>query len=167
MTSTARDVLATLPGGVTVVRATEDDIPAIVAMLLDDGIGKSRETDPADPRYHKAFAEISADHQQLLVVAIDQAGVSCGTMQLTIVPGLSRRGSSRAIVEAVRIAGSHRGSGLGTAFMQWAIEYSRGRGANLVQLTTDQRRVDAHRFYQRLGFVGSHLGMKLVLEQPE
>lgn len=165
--TTAREELATLPGGATIVRAVEDDIPAIVAMLIDDGIGKSREAPPSDPRYHKAFDAVSADPHQLLAIVKDATGTPCGTLQLTLIPGLSRMGSSRVIVEAVRIANSHRGTGLGTEVMQWAIEHSRSWGANLVQLTTDQRRTDAHRFYQRLGFVGSHLGMKLILEQPE
>lgn len=167
MTAPAREFLTTLPGGVTVCRAVQTDIPAIVAMLVDDGIGKSREADPADPRYHNAFVEICADPRQLLVIAVEPAGTACGTLQLTVIPGLSRMGSTRVIVEAVRIAASQRGTGLGTQLMHWVIDYCRSQGANLVQLTTDQRRVDAQRFYQRLGFVGSHLGMKLALEQPE
>ncbi len=141
-------------------RATESDVPAIVAMLADDPLGARRES-PGDPAYAAAFAEIDADPRQLLAVA-ERAGEVVGTLQLTFIPGLSRRGASRALIEAVRVRSDQRGGGLGRRLATWAIEISRERGAAVVQLTTDASRVDAHRFYERLGFVASHVGMKLV-----
>ncbi len=93
----------------------------------------------------------------------EQDGQIVGTMQLSFLPGLARRGALRAQIEAVRVAQSQRGSGLGAAMMGWAIEEARRRGCALVQLTTDKSRTDAHRFYARLGFVATHEGMKLAL----
>ena len=93
----------------------------------------------------------------------ERNGELIGTLQLTIIPGLSRQGSSRGLVEAVRVAASARGSGLGTTLMEWSIEESRARGCTLVQLTSDKTRTDAHRFYDRLGFTNSHEGFKLKL----
>lgn len=86
-----------------------------------------------------------------------------GTLQLTVVPGLSRRGATRSIVEGVRIHAAERGSGLGTRLIEWAIEESRRQNCQLVQLTSDNTRTDAHRFYERLGFTASHVGFKLAL----
>ena len=142
-------------------RATADDVPAIVAMLADDPLGAKRES-PGDPVYVAAFAEIDADPRQFLAVAVLDDEV-VGTMQLTFIPGLSRRGATRALIEAVRVRADQRGSGLGRRLAEWAISTSRERGAAMVQLTTDASRTDAHRFYERLGFVASHVGMKLVL----
>ena len=141
-------------------RATAGDIPAIVAMLADDPLGAKRES-PGDPVYAAAFAEIDADPRQLLAVAVVDDQVA-GTLQLTFIPGLSRRGATRALIEAVRVRADQRGSGLGRRLAEWAISTSRDRGAAMVQLTTDASRTDAHRFYERLGFVASHVGMKLV-----
>ncbi len=101
------------------------------------------------------------DPNQLLAVADDGAVVGC--MQISFIPGLSRRGMWRGQIESVRIAASHRGAGLGRRFFEWAISRCRDRGCGLVQLTTDASRADAARFYQSLGFVGSHTGMKLPL----
>ncbi len=130
-------------------------------MLADDPLGARRES-PGDPAYAAAFAEIDADPRQYLAVAV--AGESVvGTLQLTFIPGLSRRGATRALIEAVRVRSDQRGSGLGRRLAQWAIATSREHGAAMVQLTTDASRVDAHRFYERLGFVASHVGMKLAL----
>jgi GNAT superfamily N-acetyltransferase len=141
-------------------RATAEDVPAIVAMLTDDPLGARRES-PGDPAYAAAFAEIDADPRQYLAVAA--AGESVvGTLQLTLIPGLSRRGSTRALIEAVRVRADQRGSGLGRRLAEWAIATSREQGAAMVQLTTDASRADAHRFYERLGFVASHVGMKLI-----
>ena len=150
--------------GVTFRRARAGDLAAIVALLADDPLGRQRE-EPADPAansYRGAFAAIEADANQLLAVAEDDHQV-VGTLQLTFIPGLARKGAWRGQIEAVRIAASHRGSGLGRAMFQWAVAECRGRGCRLVQLTTDKTRADAHRFYERLGFVGSHLGYKLAL----
>ncbi|MBV2151594.1 GNAT family N-acetyltransferase [Kitasatospora sp. SUK 42] len=141
-------------------RATEDDLPAIVAMLADDPLGATRESPDDLGPYRTAFARIDGDPHQHLVVA-DRAGRTVGTLQLTIVPGLSRKGATRAIIEAVRIHADERGSGLGSELIRWAVERSRELGADLVQLTSDATRTDAHRFYERLGFEASHLGFKL------
>ncbi|MER7580280.1 GNAT family N-acetyltransferase [Kitasatospora sp. NPDC097691] len=144
----------------TIRRATEADLPAIVAMLADDPLGATRESPDDLTAYRTAFARIDGDPHQHLVVA-DRAGRTVGTLQLTVVPGLSRQGSTRTIIEAVRIHADERGNGLGTVLIEWAVERSRELGADLVQLTSDATRTDAHRFYERLGFVPSHLGFKL------
>jgi GNAT superfamily N-acetyltransferase len=148
---------------VVIRRATSDDLPAIIAMLADDPLGATRES-PADlTPYQRAFEAIEADPNQVLVVA-DRNGEAIGTLQLTIVPGLSRQGASRGLVEAVRIAVSARSTGLGTTLMEWSIEEARTRGCTMVQLTSDKTRTDAHRFYtDRLGFTNSHEGFKLSL----
>ncbi|GAA0696310.1 GNAT family N-acetyltransferase [Kitasatospora atroaurantiaca] len=138
------------------------DLPAIVAMLADDPIGAKRESPDDLTPYEQAFARLAADPHQHLVVAVRE-GRTVGTLQLSLIPGLSRRGSTRTIIEAVRIDATERGSGLGTELIEWAIDTSRTLGANLVQLTSDATRTDAHRFYERLGFVASHLGFKLAL----
>lgn len=141
---------------------TEADLPAVVAMLADDQLGSVRETpDDLEP-YRAAFARITADPNQHLVVA-ERAGRTVGTLQLTVVPGLSRRGMTRTIIEAVRIRTDERGNGLGTAMIEWAVGRSRELGAELVQLTSDASRTDAHRFYERLGFTRSHAGFKRAL----
>ncbi|GAA3785914.1 GNAT family N-acetyltransferase [Sphaerisporangium flaviroseum] len=134
----------------------------IVAMLADDPIAAAREGDPSDETYLTAFQAIDADPRQELVVA-EVDGEVVGTMQLTFIPGLSRRGGERALVEAVRVAASARGMGLGRAMMRWAIDRARERGCRMVQLTSDRARADAHRFYTSLGFVDSHVGFKLSL----
>ncbi|MFH8749391.1 GNAT family N-acetyltransferase [Streptomyces rimosus] len=143
-------------------RASEDDLPAIVAMLADDPLGATRETPDDLAPYRTAYERLAADPNQHLVVAVrDDRPV--GTLQLTVVPGLSRRGSSRSIIEAVRVHSDERGNGLGTRLIEWAVEESRALGCRLVQLTSDATRIDAHRFYERLGFEASHLGFKLQL----
>jgi GNAT superfamily N-acetyltransferase len=142
-------------------RATHEDLPALVALLAADPLGRSREADGEDlAPYRRAFEAIDADPAHLLVVATD-AGRVVGTMQLTFLPGLARRGALRAQIEAVRVHEDHRGQGLGAGMFAWAIEEARRRGCALVQLTTDKSRTDAHRFYERLGFVASHEGLKL------
>ncbi|MFJ4092849.1 GNAT family N-acetyltransferase [Kitasatospora sp. NPDC089913] len=146
----------------TIRRATGDDLPAIVAMLADDPLGATRESPDDLTPYLAAFERIDADPHQHLVVA-ERAGRTVGTLQLTVVPGLSRKGATRTVIEGVRVHGDERGSGLGTELIEWAIERSRELDAQLVQLTSDITRTDAHRFYERLGFVPSHLGFKLAL----
>jgi GNAT superfamily N-acetyltransferase len=141
-------------------RAVAADVPAIVSMLADDPLGASRER-PGDPSYAEAFAEIDADPRQVLVAAVAGDEV-VGTLQLTFIPGLSRLGSTRALIEAVRVRADQRGGGLGGDLIRWAVETARARGAALVQLTTDASRKDAHRFYERLGFEATHVGMKLI-----
>ena len=147
---------------VTIRRARRDDVGAIVAMLADDPLGAQRE-EPGDPAYLAAFDLLDADPNQLLVVA-ELAGEPVGTLQLTFIAGLSRRGATRAQIEAVRVRADQRGSGLGGTLVRWAVDTARDRGCALVQLTTDASRVDAHRFYERLGFRASHIGMKLALD---
>lgn len=142
--------------------AVEEDLPAIVAMLADDPLGMTRESPDDLSPYVAAFERLAGDPNQHVVVAV-RAGRVVGTLQLTIVPGLSRKGSTRSIIEGVRVHEDERGSGLGTRFVEWAIEQSRAENCNLVQLTSDMARTDAHRFYERLGFTGSHLGFKLQL----
>ena len=151
-------------GEVTFRRATAADVPAIVALLADDVLGAQREQ-PGDPAYLAAFEAIAADPHQWLVVA-QRDGAVVGTLQLTVIPGLSHRGMSRALVEAVRVAASERGSGLGTSLLEWAVERARELGCGLVQLTSNASRTDAHRFYERLGFEASHTGFKLALNPP-
>ena len=143
-------------------RAQREDIDAIVHMLADDQLGATRD-DPGDLEpYLRAFGEIDADPNQLLmVVAFDDKPV--GTLQLTIIPGLARRGALRGQIEAVRIHADHRGTGLGADLVRWAIDESRRRGCALVQLTSDTSRTEAHRFYERLGFAPSHTGFKLKI----
>ena len=140
------------------------DIPAIVAMLADDPLGSQREITgtPLDARYIAAFEAIDADANQRLVVVTDNDEV-IGTLQLTFIPGIARMGAWRGQIEAVRIAAHRRDSGLGQKMFEWAIAQCRTRGCNLVQLTTDKTRADAHRFYDKLGFVASHEGYKLAL----
>ncbi|WP_069171593.1 GNAT family N-acetyltransferase [Streptomyces griseus] len=138
------------------------DLPAIVAMLADDPLGAQRESPDDLTPYHAAFRRLADDPNQHLVVAAREERV-VGTLQLTVVPGLSRRGATRSIVEAIRIHADERGGGLGTQLIQWAVDESRRQGCQLVQLTSDASRTDAHRFYERLGFTASHVGFKLTL----
>jgi len=143
-------------------KATKDDVPAIVALLADDLLGEQRES-PADlTPYLAAFDRIAADpHQHLLIAFRD--GQPAGTLQLTIIGGLGRKGTTRALIEAVRVRSDLRGHGLGSELILDAIDRARREGARIVQLTSDAAREEAHRFYERLGFVNSHAGFKLDL----
>ncbi|OHV77400.1 GNAT family N-acetyltransferase [Rhizobium sp. LCM 4573] len=143
-------------------KARHDDLPAIIGLLADDALGQSREvvSDPVDARYEQAFAAIEADANQLLVVAVDGNDGVVGCLQLSFIPGLSRTGMWRGQIESVRIASSQRGGGLGSALIEWAVERAAERGCGLVQLTSDKARPDAIRFYEKLGFVASHEGLK-------
>ncbi|MFJ5260636.1 GNAT family N-acetyltransferase [Streptomyces sp. NPDC088387] len=149
-------------GDLVIRRATAEDLPAIVGMLADDPVGAQRESPDDLTPYVAAFERIVADPNQHLVVAVRENQV-VGTLQLTLVPGLSRQGATRSIIESVRIHADERGSGLGTQFIEWAVDESRRQGCQLVQLTSDASRTDAHRFYTRLGFEASHVGFKLQL----
>lgn len=144
-------------------RAREGDLPAILGLLVDDRLGAARDSLDELAPYQRAFAQIDADPQQLLAVAEDEAGRVVGTLQLTFIPGLSRGGALRGQIEAMRVASSLRGRGIGAEMIGWAVEQCRRRGCAMVQLTTDRSRTDAHRFYDRLGFEASHLGYKMVL----
>ena len=142
--------------------ATADDIPAIVDMLADDPLGATRES-PADlAPYLAALERIAASPSERLMVAVLD-GKPVGTMQINIVHGFSQRGMTRAIIQSVRVHKNLRGQGLGSQLMRWAIAESRGAGARQVQLSSDDSRTDAHRFYERLGFTGSSRGFKMSL----
>ncbi|WP_329005780.1 GNAT family N-acetyltransferase [Kribbella sp. NBC_00709] len=147
---------------VLIRRATAADVGPIVTMIADDQLGATRESADDLTPYLAAFEQIDADPNQLLVVA-ERNDEVIGTLQLTFIPGLSRRGSTRGLIEAVRVAAPARGAGLGTTLIQWAIEESRTRGCTMVQLTSDKSRTNAHRFYTTLGFTNSHEGFKLKL----
>lgn len=146
-------------------RTTFEDLAAIVGLLADDPLGKAREGLAGDEDlqpYRRAFRLLDSDPAQLLVVAkVGNEVVS--TMQLSFIPGLARRGALRAQIEAVRVGERYRSQGLGAAMFEWAIAEAQQRGCALVQLTTDKARTEAHRFYDRLGFVASHEGLKLQL----
>ncbi|TWV32509.1 GNAT family N-acetyltransferase [Streptomyces misionensis] len=149
-------------GDLEIRAATADDLPAIIGMLADDPLGAQRES-PDDPApYQAALKRLDADPNQHLVVAVRDGRV-IGTLQLTTIPGLSHRGATRGLIEAVRIHADERGSGLGTELIQWAVDTARRLDCRMVQLTSDKSRPDAHRFYERLGFTASHEGFKLRL----
>lgn len=142
--------------------ATAEDLPDIVAMLADDPLGAQRESPSDLTPYTVAFERLARDPNQHVIVAVS-SGRIVGTLQLTVIPGLSRRGATRSIIEGVRVHSEERGSGLGSQLIEWAVEESRRQGCQLVQLTSDATRTDAHRFYERLGFEASHLGFKMSL----
>ena len=148
--------------GLSARRAERADLPRLLDLLADDMLGKNREgvgsDDPVDVR---PFDSIDADPNQTLLVATLACAV-VGMLQLTFIPGLSRRGTWRANIEAVRLASSLRG--VGSWLIAQALETARARGCGLAQLTSDKRRTEAHRFYGRLGFDASHVGYKRVLE---
>lgn len=146
-------------------RAKTDDLPAIVNLIAADPLGATRDGAKAAgdlAAYQRAFQVIDSDPAHVLIVAESGHDV-VATMQLSFIPGLARRGALRAQIEAVRVHETYRGRGLGAAIFAWAINEARQRGCALVQLTTDKSRTSAHRFYERLGFVASHEGMKLAL----
>lgn len=158
--------------------AKREDVPAIVALLADDILGADRETAQVDDAYWVAFEQIQSDPRSRLIVADANGGAPsggapngktdpgqpvAGTLQLNLLPGLSRHGMLRAQIEGVRIAAPHRGQGLGRTMIEWAIGQAREQGCGLVQLTSDKHRLDAVRFYESLGFKASHEGLKLSL----
>lgn len=149
---------------IMVREAREGDLPAIVAMLADDPLGRTRERaeTPLPGAYGEAFAAIQAQAGNCVLVAESQARI-LGCLQLMILPGLSHMGMTRAEIEGVRVASDQRGRGLGAVLLGAAIERARAAGCGLVQLTTNAAREDARRFYERLGFTASHVGMKLDL----
>jgi GNAT superfamily N-acetyltransferase len=148
----------------TARRAQRADLPRLLELLADDVLGRQREVPAAgDPAYARAFDAIESDANQMLLVG-ELGNRIVGMLQLTFIPGLSRRGAWRANVEAVRVDSALRGRGVGRWLMERAIGIARERGCRLVQLTSDRQRTDAHRFYAGLGFKDSHLGYKLALE---
>jgi len=149
----------------TIRPARRADLPSIIALLAADDLGRGRErpAEPLDPRYEAAFAAIEADPNHSQVV-VERDGQLIGCLQLSFIPGVSRFGGWRGQIEGVRVAADQRNAGVGRTMIVWAVDQCRARGCDLVQLTTDARRVDAQRFYGSLGFVASHVGMKLTLE---
>lgn len=143
-------------------RATAEDVPALVAMYADDPLGAGRETPDDLAPYLEAYRRLAQDPNHYLMVA-ERSGKVVGTLQLTVIPGLSRRGTTRSVIEGVRVHSDERGSGLGSRLVRWAVEESGRQGCRLVQLTSDATRTDARRFYERLGFTASHIGFKLQL----
>ena len=146
-------------------QAKLNDLSEIVRMLADDFLGSSRERFeyPLPETYIKAFQELNVEKNNQLIVAEKNDGV-VGTMQITFIPSISFQGGKRAMIESVRVDERFRGQGIGREMMFWAIERAREEGCISIQLTTNSERRDAHRFYESLGFAGSHLGMKLKLK---
>jgi ribosomal protein S18 acetylase RimI-like enzyme len=147
---------------ISIRRARCDDVGAIVGMLADDPLGRARERieDPLPASYFDAFDRVDRDPNLALVVA-EEEGAVVGCLQLCILPGLSSQGASRALIEDVRVATHRRSRGIGEQLVQWAVSEARARNCKLVELLTHQTRVDAQRFYERLGFQRSHIGMTI------
>lgn len=145
---------------VSIRPARREDVAAIVAMLADDRLGSARERveDPLPAAYYEAFALVERDENLQLVVA-ESEGRVVGCLQLAILPGISSQGGMRGLLEDVRVASDCRSRGIGEQLVQWAVAEAKARGCNLVELLTHQTRTDAQRFYKRLGFTSSHVGM--------
>jgi ribosomal protein S18 acetylase RimI-like enzyme len=145
--------------------ATRADLPSIVRLLADDELGSQRERfeNPLPQAYYVAFEQINNDPNHELIVA-ELNGEVMGTLHLILIPSISFQGSLRAQIESVRVDKNYQNRGIGSEMMQWTNKRARERGAHVVQLTTHQSRADAHRFYERLGFKRSHLGMKMSLK---
>ncbi|GLR87076.1 GNAT family N-acetyltransferase [Bradyrhizobium iriomotense] len=146
---------------ISIRRARREDVAAIVAMLADDHLGRTRERleEPLPESYLAAFDAVDKNPGLTLVVAVDGTGRVVGCLQLAILPGLSSQGGSRGLLEDVRVASDCRSRGIGEQLVQWAVAEARAKGCNLVELLTHQSRIDAQRFYKRLGFTASHVGM--------
>jgi ribosomal protein S18 acetylase RimI-like enzyme len=146
---------------VSIRRARRDDVAAIVAMLADDRLGRARERldDPLPASYFRGFEAVERDPNLVLVVAETDEGRVVGCLQLAVLPGLSSQGASRGLLEDVRVASDCRSRGIGEQLVQWAVAEARDKGCNLVELLTHSSRLDAQRFYKRLGFAPSHVGM--------
>ena len=145
--------------------ATRADLPAIVRMLADDDLGSQRERveNPLPDSYYSTFEQINNDlNHELIVAELD--GDVIGTLHLMFLPSVSFQGGLRAQIESVRVDKRFQSQGIGSEMIKWSMERAKERGAHVVQLTTHKSRVDAHRFYERLGFKGTHLGMKLSLK---
>ncbi|MET3969705.1 MULTISPECIES: GNAT family N-acetyltransferase [Bradyrhizobium] len=145
---------------VSIRPARREDVAAIVAMLADDHLGRARERveDPLPESYYQAFEQVARDQNLTLVVA-ESEGRVVGCLQLAILPGISTQGGIRGLLEDVRVASDCRSRGIGEQLVQWAVAEAKARGCNLVELLTHQTRTDAQRFYKRLGFAASHVGM--------
>ena len=143
-------------------RATREDVPAMVAMLADDALGGPREhlADPLPEAYYAGFDAVQATPNILLMVA-EQSGDIVGCFQLCFLPGISSQGATRALIEDVRVATRCRGQGIGELLLRWAMDEARRRGCKVFELLTHETRIDAQRFYKRLGFAASHVGMTI------
>lgn len=148
---------------IVIRRARRDDVEAIVRMLANDPLGGPRERieAPLPPAYFEAFAVIEGEPRVMLMVAEDGVGAVVGCLQLCILPGLSSQGASRGLIEDVRVAAHLRSQGIGERLVRWAISEARERDCRLIELFTHRTRIDAQRFYRRLGFEPSHVGMTL------
>ncbi|WGR95275.1 GNAT family N-acetyltransferase [Bradyrhizobium sp. ISRA443] len=153
----------TAPSSVTIRRARREDLATIVGMLADDPLGSARERieDPLPQSYYQAFERVDRDPNLQLVVAVDGDGTVIGCLQLAVLPGVSSQGGSRGLLEDVRVAKHCRSRGIGEQLVQWAVAEARAKGCMLVELLTQHTRVDAQRFYERLGFARSHVGMTI------
>jgi ribosomal protein S18 acetylase RimI-like enzyme len=148
---------------ITIRPARRDDVGIIVGMLADDPLGRARERleDPLPASYFRAFEALEQASNIQLVVAEEGGGAVVGCLQLCILPGLSSQGASRGLIEDVRVAMPYRSRGIGEQMVQWAVTEARAKGCKLVELFTHNTRVDAQRFYRRLGFQPTHVGMML------
>ncbi len=148
---------------ISIRRARRSDVEAIVRMLADDPLGSGRERieQPLPSSYFSAFEAVDHDPHIQLAVAEDHDGAVVGCLELCILPGLSSQGASRGLIEDVRVAAHCRSRGIGEKMVQWAVAEARARGCKLVELLTHHSRADAQRFYKRLGFQPSHVGMTL------
>jgi len=147
---------------VTFRYARAGDVGAIVALLADDELGAGREGGAEDADYARAWAAVEADPGTEVLVA-ERGGAVVGCVQITVTPGLSRRGACRATFEGIRVSRDARGAGVGAAMLGRAIEIARERGCVIAQLTSDRSREEAHTFYERLGFEATHVGFKMLL----
>jgi GNAT superfamily N-acetyltransferase len=150
---------------VTLRDARRDEVPLIVAMLADDALGSTRDqvVDPLPAAYYSAFDAIAASRDNRLLIA-DLDGEVVGSLQITFIPSLSKVGATKMLVEQVRVVGPRRGTGIGREIMAAVVALARTRRCKSVELASHRTRTDAHRFYARLGFVASHVGMKLALD---
>ncbi|MBB5514637.1 GNAT superfamily N-acetyltransferase [Rubricella aquisinus] len=149
---------------VTFRDASEGDLPALVAMLADDDLGAGREdtSAPLNPAYLDAFLAIDRSPDQLIIVADTEAGI-VGSYQLSFLPGLAYQGAWRGQIESVRVARPYRGQGYGSQMIEHALPLCRARGCKILQLSAHLDRTDAHRFYERIGFIRTHASFKLAL----
>lgn len=153
-----------MTGDAIIIRpAKRADVVAIVKMLADDHLGQNRERieQPLPESYYKAFDAIQRAHHIQMMVAEDRDGQVVGCLQLALLPGLSSQGASRGLIEDVRVVSDRRGQGVGERLVRWAIGEALAHGCKLLELFTHESRVDAQRFYKRLGFQPSHVGMTM------